>query len=67
MYSFSANAVSKSTVHELISFYKRQKLELRDDGTRLIRPITRPNFMINNDEVHILDTLGKVYLMLYKN
>jgi hypothetical protein len=67
MYSFSVNAVSKSTVHELISFYKRQKLELRDDGTRLIRPITRPNFMINNDEVHILDTLGKVYLMLYKS
>ena len=48
---------------ELISYYKRQKLELRDDGTRLIRPIARPEYMINNDEVHTSGVLGKVSLV----
>jgi hypothetical protein len=60
MYSLQQNNISKPTVNELVSFYKRQKLELRDDGTRLIRPIARPDYMINNDEVHTSDLLGKV-------
>jgi hypothetical protein len=64
MYSLSATTIFKPSVHELISFYKRQKLDLRDDGTRLIRPIARPNYMINNDEVHTLEVLGKVCLLL---
>lgn len=65
MYSFNTNITSKPSVNELISFYKRQKLDLRDDGTRLIRPITRPDYLINNDEVHRLETLGKVRLLSY--
>ena len=60
MYSINLNAVSKSTVNELIAFYKRQKLDLRESGTRLVRPITRPDYMINNDEIRTLETLGKV-------
>ncbi|CAF4182314.1 unnamed protein product, partial [Rotaria sp. Silwood2] len=59
MYSLQPEVYSKPSVHELISFYKRQKIELRDDGTRLIRPISRPDYVINNDEVRILDMLGK--------
>ena len=60
MYSLQPNTIAKPSVNELISFYKRQKLELRDDGTRLIRPIARPEFMVNNDEVQTLEILGKV-------
>ncbi|CAF1382169.1 unnamed protein product [Rotaria sp. Silwood1] len=59
MYSLQPDVYLKSSVPELISFYKRQKIELRDDGTRLIRPISRPDYVINNDEVRILDILGK--------
>lgn len=66
MYSINLNAVSKSTVNELVSFYKRQKLDLRESGTRLIRPITRPDYMINNDEVRTLETLGKVRRLIGK-
>ncbi|CAF3729180.1 unnamed protein product [Rotaria sordida] len=59
MYSLQPDVYSKPSVHELISFYKRQKIELRDDGTRLIRPIARPDYIINNDDVRTFDTLGK--------
>ncbi len=65
MYSLNANTISKPSVHELISFYKRQKLDLRDYGTRLIRPVTRPDYMINNDEIHTSDILGKVCLFFH--
>lgn len=60
MFSFKNSPTSRPTVHELLSYYKRQKLSLRDDGTRLIRPIPRPSFMINNDDVETNDLLGKV-------
>jgi hypothetical protein len=60
MYSLQPNTTLKPSVNELISYYKRQKLELREDGTRLIRPIARPEFMVNNDEVQTLEVLGKV-------
>lgn len=64
MYSINLNAVSKSTINELIAFYKRQKLDLRESGTRLIRPITRPDYMINNEEIRTLETLGKVRILI---
>ncbi len=64
MYSLNINSISKSSVNELILYYKRQKLELREDGTQLIRAIARPDYMINNDEIQILDTLGKVCSMI---
>jgi hypothetical protein len=60
MYSFNVNAISKPSVNELISFYKRQKLDLRDDGTQLIRAIARPDYIINNEEIQVSETLGKV-------
>ena len=60
MYSINMNTISKPTVNELVSYYRRQKLDLRESGTRLIRPITRPDYMINNDEIRTLETLGKV-------
>lgn len=60
MYTLQPGVNPKGSVPELISFYRRQKLELRDDGTRLIRPIARPDYVINNDDVRILETLGKV-------
>lgn len=60
MFSFKNSPNCRPTVHELLSYYKRQKLSLRDDGTRLIRPIPRPSFMINNDDVETNDLLGKV-------
>jgi hypothetical protein len=60
MYTLQPNGISKPTVNELISYYKRQKLELRDDGTRLIRPIARPDYMVHNDDVHTFEELGKV-------
>ncbi|CAF0979554.1 unnamed protein product [Adineta steineri] len=59
MYSLQPGGVSKASVNELISFYKRQKLTLRDDGVRLIRPITRPDYIVNNDDVHKLEVIGK--------
>ena len=60
MYSLESGSVSKASVHELISFYKRQKTELRDEGMRLIRPVARPDYVINNDDVRLMDVLGKV-------
>ncbi|CAF2069418.1 unnamed protein product [Rotaria magnacalcarata] len=59
MFLFQSQAHAKPSIPELISFYKRQKLELREDGTRLIRPIARPDYIVNNDDVRTLDTLGK--------
>lgn len=64
MYSLNANNISKPSVHELLSYYKRQKLNLREEGTNLIRPIARPDFIINNDEVRTTEVLGKVCLLL---
>jgi len=66
MYSLNVNDISKPSVHELLSYYKRQKVDLHG-GARLIRPIARPNYMINNDEVRTLETLGKVCLLLYNS
>jgi len=63
MYTLQPNGISKPTVSELISYYKRQKLELRDDGTRLIRPIARPDYMVHNDEIHTFEVLGKVNIL----
>jgi hypothetical protein len=60
MYSLQPNAILRPTVNELLSYYKRQKIVLRDDGTRLIRAIARPEFMINNDDVVQKEVLGKV-------
>jgi hypothetical protein len=60
MYTLNVSGISKPSVHELILYYKRQRLELREDGTQLIRAIARPDYMINNDEIQTLDTLGKV-------
>lgn len=60
MYSFQVNSVAKPTIPKLITFYSRQKLELRDDGTRLIRAVEKPNYIINNDEVKLFDRLGIV-------
>lgn len=60
MYSINTNSIFKPTVNELVSYYKRQKLDLRENGTRLVRPITRPDYMINNDEIRTFETLGKV-------
>ena len=60
MFSFQNSSHYRPSVHELLTYYKRQKILLRDDGTRLIRPIPRPNFMINNDDVHVGEILGKV-------
>lgn len=60
MYSLNANNVSKSSVHDLLSYYKRQKLNLRDEDTCLVRPIARPDFVVNNDEIRTLEVLGKV-------
>jgi hypothetical protein len=54
------NSVAKQTVPKLITYYTRQKLELRDDGTRLIRPIEKPDYIINNDEIKIFEKLGSV-------
>jgi hypothetical protein len=51
MYYFQPTGVSKQTVTKLITYYTRQKLELRDDGTRLIRPVEKPDYIINNAEV----------------
>ena len=65
MYSLQSNGIMKSSVQELIMFYKRQKLELRDDGTRLIRSIARPDYLINNEEIRVFEVLGKVSLMFY--
>jgi hypothetical protein len=63
MYTLLPNGISKPTVSELISYYKRQKKELRDDGTRLIRPIARPDYMVHNDDIHTFEVLGKVNLL----
>ena len=63
MYFFQPNGVSKQTVTKLITYYTRQKLELRDDGTRLIRPVEKPDYIINNSEVILSDQkLGKVII-----
>lgn len=60
MFALQVDGYTKASVPELISFYKRQKLELREDGIRLIRPISRPVYVINNDEVRTFDVLGQV-------
>jgi hypothetical protein len=60
MFYFHLNGVAKQTVPKLITFYARQKLELRDNGTRLIRSVEKPNYIINNDEVILSDKLGIV-------
>ncbi len=60
MYSFQMNSIGKQTVPKLITYYTRQKLELRDDGTRLIRSIEKPDYIINNDEIKIFEKLGSV-------
>ncbi|CAF3712933.1 unnamed protein product [Rotaria socialis] len=61
MYSFHDYRLSKPTVPKLISFYVRQKLELRDDGTRLIRAVEKPNYIINHHDVKVdyAERLGK--------
>jgi len=51
MFYFHTNGIGKQTVPKLITYYTRQKLELRDDGTRLIRPVEKPDYIINNDEI----------------
>ncbi|CAF0835288.1 unnamed protein product [Adineta steineri] len=51
MYYFQENSVMKPTVSKLITYYTRQKLELRNDGTRLIRPIERPDYIINDSDI----------------
>ncbi len=60
MYSFQTNGLEKPTIPKLIAYYSRQRLELRDHGARLIRPVEKPNYIINNDEVKLLGPLGKV-------
>ncbi len=60
MYSFHIDGLAQPTIPKLITYYSRQRLELRDDGTRLIRPVEKPNHIINNDEVKLLGPLGKV-------
>ncbi|CAF0796613.1 unnamed protein product [Adineta ricciae] len=59
MFSLQHNGIAMPSVNELIAYYKRQKLELRDNGIRLIRPIARPDYMVNNDEVSTMEVLGK--------
>ncbi|CAF4002363.1 unnamed protein product [Rotaria magnacalcarata] len=61
MYSFHGNCLSKLTIPKLISYYVRQKLELRDDGTRLIRAVEKPDYIINHHDVNVdyTDRLGK--------
>ena len=60
MFGFAASNTLKPSVHELLGFYRRKKLTLRDDGLRLIRPIPRPDYLIDNDEVQLGEVLGKV-------
>lgn len=60
MFSLQPNGIAMPSVNELIAYYKRQKLELRDNGMRLIRPIARPDYMVNNDEVSTMEVLGQV-------
>ena len=60
MYAFQANSIGRPTVPKLIIFYTRQQLELREDGTRLIRPVEKPDYVINNEEVKSLESLGSV-------
>ncbi|CAF3398988.1 unnamed protein product [Rotaria sp. Silwood1] len=59
MYSLQENGITKPTVPKLITFYTRHKLEFSDNGTRLIRPVERPNYIINNDEIKVFDQLGQ--------
>lgn len=66
MFSLESGSVSKASVHELLSFYKRQKTELRNDGMRLIRPVARPDYIINNNDVRLTDVLGKVKLTVHR-
>jgi len=53
-------SIAKPTVPKLITYCKRQKLEIREDGTRLIRPVEKPNYIINNDEIKLFEKLGNV-------
>ncbi|UJR37690.1 hypothetical protein I4U23_030385 [Adineta vaga] len=58
MYYFQMNGIGKSSVPKLIVYYTRQRLELRDDGTRLVRPIEKPNYVIHNDEITLFENIG---------
>jgi len=60
MYSFQGAGIAKPTVPKLITYCTRQKLEIREDGTRLIRPVEKPNYIINNDEIKLFEKLGNV-------
>ncbi|CAF1550759.1 unnamed protein product, partial [Didymodactylos carnosus] len=57
-YSFSNANVSKPSVKELIDYYLHSKEQLKTDGTKLLRPVERPGFIIDNDEISRRDTLG---------
>ena len=59
MYYFTKECM-KPSIPALIVFYTRQKLDITADGIRLLRPIERPNYIINNDEVILEDKLGQV-------
>ncbi|CAF1621235.1 unnamed protein product, partial [Adineta ricciae] len=58
MYYFVKECM-KPSIPALIIFYARQKLDITADGIRLLRPIERPDYIINNDEVILEDKLGQ--------
>ncbi|CAF2524438.1 unnamed protein product [Rotaria sp. Silwood2] len=59
MYSLQENGITKPTVPKLITFYTRHKLELSNDGTRLIRPVEKPDYIIDNHEIKKFQKLGQ--------
>ncbi|CAF1494003.1 unnamed protein product, partial [Didymodactylos carnosus] len=58
-YSFVNGGAVKPSVKELIDYYLLSKEELKTDGTKLIRPVERPGFIIDNDEIIKNEKLGQ--------
>lgn len=60
LYYFQTESIGQPTISKLIIHYARQRLELRNDGTHLIRPVEKPDYIINNDEIRLHESIGGV-------